>query len=155
MRETERLVDLLERAFSGKSWHGPAVKEVLSGINAAKASARPIQTAHTIWELVLHIGAWTDVVRQRIEGEEVLEPKEGDFPAPIDSSNQAWQNALSDLEARHNALKKTILGLNDSELDRVLQQKMSKATCYGMLHGATHHYIYHAGQIGLLKKLLE
>ncbi|HYL99400.1 MAG TPA: DinB family protein [Blastocatellia bacterium] len=155
MGETEKLVDLLERSFSGNSWHGPAVKEALAGIDGAKASARPIPTAHTIWELVLHIGGWTDVVRRRIEGEHLKEPQEGDFPPVADSSETGWQNTLKDLEARHNALKETIARkLDDPELGQ-LPYPGAKASSYVNLAGAAHHYIYHAGQIALLRKALE
>lgn len=58
MKETDRIRDQLERAFSGNAWHGPSVLEILENVTASQAAAHPIAGANSIWELVLHIGAW-------------------------------------------------------------------------------------------------
>ena len=58
MRQAERIVDQMERAFRGSPWYGPAAQRVLGGVTAAQASARPIAGAHSIWELVLHMTGW-------------------------------------------------------------------------------------------------
>jgi hypothetical protein len=42
--------------------------EILEGVTAARAAARPIGSAHTIWELVLHIAAWDGAVLRRMGG---------------------------------------------------------------------------------------
>ena len=62
MKETGRINDQLQRAFQGKAWHGPSLKEALAGITADQAAARPVGNAHSIWELTHHIGAWADIV---------------------------------------------------------------------------------------------
>src|SRR5258708_15896929 len=58
MSEAARTADQLRRAFDGEAWHGDSVFEILKGVTAAQAAARPIKNAHTIWELALHIAAW-------------------------------------------------------------------------------------------------
>src|SRR2546425_11680632 len=68
MSETARLADQIRRAFDGDAWHGDSVLALLANVNSAIAAARPIQNAHTIWELVLHIAAWDDAVRRRTWG---------------------------------------------------------------------------------------
>src|SRR5947207_15275724 len=65
MRETERIVDQLNRAFVGEAWHGPAVLEVLKGVTAEQATARPFAGGHSIWELALHIEAWVRACGRR------------------------------------------------------------------------------------------
>jgi len=57
--EAARIADQLRRAFDGDAWHGDSLFEILEGVTAAQTAARPITRAHTIWELVLHIAAWT------------------------------------------------------------------------------------------------
>ena len=69
MTEIDRILDQLKRAFEGGAWHGPSVKEVLHGVTAAQAHARPLPNAHSIWELVQHIAVWEDVGRRRLEGD--------------------------------------------------------------------------------------
>ena len=78
--EARTLARELETLGRGDAWHGPALAGLLRGVSARTASARPIASAHTIWELVLHVTAWTDVFRRRIEGEALEEPEAGDFP---------------------------------------------------------------------------
>src|ERR1019366_3835809 len=66
--EAARIADQLRRAFDGEAWHGDSLFEILEGVTAARAAARaaarPIAGAHTIWELVLHIAAWGGALAQ-------------------------------------------------------------------------------------------
>ena len=55
MKESERIADPLRRAWEGEAWHGPPLKEILAGVTAAQAAARPAAAAHSIWEIVHHI----------------------------------------------------------------------------------------------------
>src|SRR5437879_146974 len=68
MSQIEFVVDQLKRAFDGEPWHGPALMEILDGIDAKTAAARPISTAHSIWELALHVAGWEKVAIRRIRG---------------------------------------------------------------------------------------
>jgi hypothetical protein len=65
MSEIQRIEDQLRRAFEGHAWHGPAVRELLADVTAAKAAGRPLPSAHSIWEIVLHMATWERVVRRR------------------------------------------------------------------------------------------
>ena len=69
MSEISFIVDQLKLAFEGEPWHGPALMEVLGGIDAKTASLRPISNAHCIWELVLHVAGWEQVVSRRLQGQ--------------------------------------------------------------------------------------
>ena len=42
MSESKRIADQLHRAYAGAAWHGPALRQVLRGVSAKQASARPI-----------------------------------------------------------------------------------------------------------------
>ena len=69
MSQIDIAVEQLKLAFEGEPWHGPALMDILTGIDASKAAAYPIKTAHSIWELVLHIAAWENVMIRRLHGE--------------------------------------------------------------------------------------
>jgi hypothetical protein len=56
MGERERIECQPRRGLEGGAWHGPAVLELLAGVTAARAHARPIPGVRGIWELVLHPG---------------------------------------------------------------------------------------------------
>lgn len=154
MNDIDRIKDQLDRAFNGKAWHGPAVKEVLEGVDSQAAERRPIAGAHTIWELVHHMAAWTEVVTRRIRGEAAKEPAAGDFPPMSDSSPEAWARSLAWLEDSYNELQEAVATLPDSALEERVNRAVgsSTATVYMTVHGNIQHYLYHAGQIALLKK---
>src|ERR1043165_6046514 len=92
MTEIERILDQLKRAYEGGAWHGPSVREVLDGVTAAQAHARPLANGHTIYELVRHIAVWEDVGHRRLQGDpadvEISSPQ--DWPRPNDTSEEAW-----------------------------------------------------------------
>jgi len=150
MTEIERIEDQLKRAFEGEAWHGPSVQELLADVTAPMAAARPLSQAHSIWEIVLHIAAWDTVVRRRLEGEKADEPDEGDWPPVTDTGEAAWQDTLERLKRNHTALRLTISRLDEARFDEPLIG--SKWPAYVTIHGSIQHYLYHAGQIAILKK---
>lgn len=153
MAETARIADQLRRAFSGDAWHGDSLLEILDGVTAAQASARPIPHAHTIWELVLHVAAWDGAVRRRLGGEAVALSDEQNFPPVKDTSETAWRKTMEHVRHVHDELVNAVSEFPDSRLeDRVPGKQGSHYNYYYMLHGVAQHELYHAGQIALLKK---
>ena len=151
--ELARIDDELRRAYDGDCWHGPPLREVLSGVTAATAAARQPMLAHSIWALVDHVAAWVEVVTLRIVEWRVIEmPNAGDFPPVTDTGDAAWSAALADLDCRHGDLLRVVVGLEASRLEEIVPGKDYPVAV--MLHGTVQHYAYHAGQIALLKKLV-
>jgi len=151
--ETSRIADQLRRAFQGEAWHGPSVLEILSGVDAGAAAARPLPGAHGIWEIVLHIAVWDDVARRRMSGEAVEPTPAQDWPAVTDTSPGAWQRTVHHLTQAHDALIRAVSAFSDSRLlERVPGKEPAYNTFYFMLHGVVQHELYHAGQIALLRK---
>ena len=149
--ETARLADQLERAFRGGSWHGPSVLQALEGVDAERASRRPLTDAHSIWEIAVHIGTWMEVTRQRVLGEEASTPAdERDWAAIEDQSEQAWRETLAALEEGQRSLQAVVRELGDARLDDPVPG--SDPTVRGLLLGVLQHNVYHAGQISVLKK---
>lgn len=152
MTEIKRIQDQLKRAFEGNAWHGPSVLELLKDVNASQAAAHPIQGAHSVWEIVLHIAAWENAGRRRLEGDRAQLPDEEDWPSVLDTSDQAWQKTLSMLVENHGQLQGAIARVNDSRLDQPILDGL--ATVYVTLQGVVQHDLYHAGQIAILKRAL-
>jgi len=154
MSEATRIADQLTRAFAGEAWHGDSLFEILEGVTAKPAAARPIKNAHTIWELVLHIAAWDNAVLRRLGGVAVELSATQNFPPVTDASETAWRKALAEVRRVHEELVKAVSVLPDSQLDEMVPGKEgAHYTFYYMLHGVTQHELYHAGQIALLKKM--
>ncbi len=154
MGEIERILDQLKRAYEGEAWHGPSVKEVLNGVTAAQAHARPLSEGHTIYELTRHIAVWEDVGRRRLQGDPANVPISSpeDWPPAEDTSESAWAQAQSALDRGHQALVEAIDRVEESRLDEPIME--GKSSVYVTLHGVIQHDLYHAGQIAILKKAL-
>jgi len=148
--EAHRIEDQLSRAFEGDAWHGPSVLEVLKGVTATQAAAKPIPGAHSIWEIVVHIGVWEDVARRRLSGELVDPTAEEDWPPVRDTGEAAWAATLERLRAGHAGLRRVVAKLSDARLKETVPG--AEYTCYFLAHGAIQHDLYHAGQIALLRK---
>ncbi|HWX40682.1 MAG TPA: DinB family protein [Blastocatellia bacterium] len=151
MSESNRIGDQLRRSFEGAAWHGPSLEEVLAGVTAEKAAAHPIPGVHSIWEIVLHITTWEDIVRRRLEGEDFDDPPpEIDWKAAVNDDEHSWQAALDGLKSANLALRDAISRIDDSRLKEIIPRK--NYSVYYMLHGVIQHDLYHGGQIAILKK---
>jgi uncharacterized damage-inducible protein DinB len=152
MTEVQRILDQMDRAFSGDAWHGPSLMLLLEGLVAENASKHPIGGAHSIWELVHHLGAWHKIVHQRLRGEPVEVPNETDWPPVWDASEVAWKRAVESLAESYSRLRKSVEGLQVDQLEE--KPAGNKYSRHITLHGIVQHDLYHAGQIALLKKAL-
>jgi uncharacterized damage-inducible protein DinB len=154
MSETARIADQLRRAFESDAWHGDSLFEILEGVTAAQASARPVPGAHTIWELVLHIAAWDGAVLGRLGGIAVTLSDAENFPPVTDFSEASWRLTLEQVRRVHAELVATVAAFPDSRLNEMVPGKQgAHYNFYYMLHGVVQHELYHAGQIALLKKM--
>jgi uncharacterized damage-inducible protein DinB len=149
-REIERLVELHGCALRGPSWHGPALLEVLEGVDAAAASRRPIGSAHTIWEIVRHIETWDRVVLRRIQGTPFQPTDEEDWPPVAASDEVSWKRDVASMTETHDELNRAIRTLSPASLDQPVAP--GKRALFHMVHGAVAHELYHAGQIAILRK---
>ena len=150
MSEISFLVDQLNRAFDGEAWHGPALMEILEGIEAKTAAARPITKAHCIWELVIHLAGWEQVVCRRLQGKVATLSDAQNFGHLDNTTDRSWQTAVTNLRETHAELIKLVSALPDSRLaDRVPGKDYDIRF---MLYGVVQHAAYHAGQIAILKR---
>ncbi len=157
MSETERIRDQFQRAFDGQAWHGPSVLSLLEGVTAEQAAAHAIPGAHSIWELTLHIAAWEDACRRRLEGDPAQLTDDENFPPVSDTSEDAWESTKAKLIDVHRRLLDVIATTDDSRLDQPIMDsaEIPFSSAYVTLHGGVQHSLYHAGQIAILKKAIE
>jgi hypothetical protein len=142
---------LLDEAYEKKTWHGPNLKQSIKGITAKQAAWRPRPGRHNIWEVTLHAAYWKYAVRRRIEG-----GKRGSFalkgsnfftrPEKGKLNEAAWSADKKLLEREHRALHgRAAKVLRTARAAKLLPQ----------LYGVAFHDIYHAGQIRLLRRLMQ
>jgi hypothetical protein len=147
----ELIWKLVDEAYEKKTWHGPNLKQAIRGISAKQAAWRPRAGRHNIWEETLHAAYWKYAVRRRIEG-----GKRGSFalkgsnfftrPEKGKDSEAAWLADKKLLEREHRALRAAV----EEVLHKPRGEKFLR-----QLYGVAFHDIYHAGQIRLLRRLME
>jgi len=160
--EMRRIADQLDRAVNGPAWHGPAILELVKGVSAKDAAAKPIPAAHSIWELVVHTAAWLEIVRLRLDGkaprritEDMNWPSAGPAKskgAKGESANREWRTDIDRLRRAERDLQAAIESHDDRRLSETLPGVGDTWSAYITLHGAVQHVLYHAGQIAILKK---
>jgi DinB superfamily len=142
---------LIDEAYVKKTWHGPNLRQSIRGVTAAQAAWRPSPGAHNIWELTLHAAYWKYRIRRKIEG-----GKRGSFP--LEGSNffkrpeagntkeTAWRADRELLEREHRALAAAVRKSATSPRARKFVRG---------IYGVAFHDVYHAGQIRLLRRLMQ
>lgn len=159
MNPIEAITDRLRQVYDGDPWHGAPALEVLQGITAAAAAARPVPNAHSIWEILLHMTGWTAEVRRRLEGGEPALPAGGDWPPVPEPIEESWRAALVRFEEEHERLLAALERFPEERLEERVGQVRDLPLGTGVtfdytLQGILQHHVYHTGQIALLKKAL-
>jgi uncharacterized damage-inducible protein DinB len=149
----DHVLDQLRRAWDGDPWHGDPVRTVLAGLTAEHAAAHPLPGAHSAWEIVLHMTAWTREVTRRLRDRVARDPEDGDWP-PVRGD---FREAVDALGRAHAELLDAVAAFPPAELDHVAGEARDRPLGAGvsyavMLHGIAQHHAYHACQIALLRK---
>jgi len=151
MRIYEQVADTLERAYTANAWHGPALMETLEGVDHETAAVHPIPGSHSIWELVIHLTAWKDVVRERLSSAVPILPTDAeDWPPGPDLTAPNWTSTLERLDRGHQQIVEATRALAPARFDEIVPGK--DYSVFVMLLGIAQHDDYHGGQISLLKK---
>jgi uncharacterized damage-inducible protein DinB len=122
-------------------------------VTAEQAAAHPIAGAHSIWEIVLHLAAWAEIARARLDGRATADPPpELDWPPVVDADPQDWDAALQRMRESHRNLATRVRQLDDAMLDDRVPGL--EYPIWVLLHGVVEHGTYHGGQIMLLRRAL-
>ena len=148
--DCERLAEQIAKAIHGEAWHGPSWHDNLAGLMRDDALRRPIPGGHSIGEVVLHMTTWNDVVRRRMEGETPNVTDALDWPKVTLKDDSAWHAAVARLFEGGDALVATVAAFPVTKLHQ--KRPNVDGTWYDLILGQLQHILYHAGQVGLMKK---
>jgi uncharacterized damage-inducible protein DinB len=148
------LMDALLRSFDGGAWHGPAVLDTLEHVTPEQAAWQPPGGAHTVWEIALHIAAWSNEVAARLEGKTAGEPAEGDYP----SASGEWDDAVEKVRQARTRILTVVEKLRDADLEKMIGREHNAELATGFTYAATidgliQHNAYHAGQMRTVLKI--
>ena len=151
---------LLEKATAGDAWHGSSARSLVAGLTPDQAAAHPIPGGHSVWEIVLHMTAWAREVERRLGGAEPAPPAEGDWPEVGEPRAEAWAHAIEELVAVTTRLGAAAEAFAPATWAAPVGgerlPELGTGVSYAeMAVGLLQHTVYHAGQIALLRKLVE
>jgi len=150
MSEKKRTLELLDRAYRAGAWHGPALLETVKGVTPAMAAKRVVKEAHTIWELVDHLGSWNAIVAERLAGRPPEVTPELNFPRTPPPTAAAWRKSLARLAASQRKFRAAVAKFPEAQLGRI--RPGTKTSWNVLIHGQIQHQLYHAGQIAMLRR---
>jgi hypothetical protein len=151
--ECVRISGQLQAAFAGDPWHGPPLRDLVQDVSADQALRRPLPSAHSIWELVVHIDLYVNAAFEALQ-QGIPMPKwfgtEADWPEITHRTADNWKRVRDLLFQNAERLANAIEQCADARLwDKVPGREYD---FYFLLHGVVQHSLYHGGQIALLKK---
>jgi hypothetical protein len=142
------LARTLEEGYGPGAWHGPDLESAVGDVTDKDAFRRPAAGRHNIAEIALHHAWYVRSVTQRLTGKEPAAfPVDGEDWFDLDAENGlSWKGIREELASRQHALVAAAAARS---------KKMSDADRFDLVLGITCHAVYHAGQIQLLKRLLD
>jgi hypothetical protein len=151
MNSSQLVLTLLDEAYEKKTWHGPNLRQSLKGVTAKEAAWRPARDRHNIWEETLHAAYWKYVMRRKLQGGKrgsFLLKGSNFFPRPEKGqlTETSWAADRELLDHEHRALREAVAKL----LNKGLSPKLLSG-----IYGIAFHDVYHAGQIRLLRRLMQ
>lgn len=154
MTETARLQELMRQTYSGNCFHGDSIAQIFNGVDVAAATWRPDEKTHSIWQIVLHMTAWLNVIRERLTSPTLVNLNdEQNYPAIPEATLPNLSRSFDEFRDALNSLVEAV--------GRFPEEKLSASvpgrgyTFDILLHGAIHHNLYHAGQIALLTAMYK
>jgi hypothetical protein len=139
------LVDELNNACVGRSWHGASLMGAVRGVTPAQAIISHAGRK-CIWQQALHAAYWKHRGLVMLSGPAVFPRRSSNWPdLPSRITPTTWRADLDLLRDLHTRLVACVGSLPAARLD-------GKARW--LIHGLAAHDLYHAGQIKLLRRLI-
>ena len=140
---------LLRSTTHGPAWPGDSAMQILNAINAEQASARPMDSAHTIWEILNHMIAWSEYTERVLEGgDATMLDGEEDWPPVRVSGDDDWKAAVDRFRTSADRVIAIVSSWTEAQLGATIEGR--EITFKVLVNGIAHHNTYHSGQIGVL-----
>ncbi|WP_348711531.1 DinB family protein [Bacillus subtilis] len=131
----------------------PPLEKVLENISLEQAIWKPVERAHSIWELVCHLLFYEKRILLRFLGETANEPKaennDATYRLPTETF-QKWKETKQEYFSVHRELEKI---LAKSELEDLYRPIPDDNPLVLELKSLAMHNAYHIGQIVFLSKM--
>ncbi len=150
------LLDVIDRAYDVRSWHGPNLRGSLRGVRVADAARRPAAGRHNAWEIAVHCAYWKYRVAFQLNpaAPRAFDEKGSDwFARDGAAADSDWRRDLERLATWHATLRASVEAFDPSKLDAPAGRNGFRYT--DLISGIAAHDLYHAGQIRLVLRMLR
>jgi len=149
---TATLGRVLREGYGPGAWHGADFKAAIADITDATAFRRPGPERHNIAEIAVHHAYCVHNVRYRLTGgtPEPFALAGDDWFALPDKSTMPWKKIAALVDGEQAKLAEVVSALSDGG-----KSPLDSSEQFDLVLGITSHAIYHAGQVQLVKKMVE
>ena len=141
--------------YDGNPWYGENIVSKLKEITDDLAFIRPLEDVHSIAEVLAHMTYWRKSLISRLNKDESFNASvesEDNWRALSQLRAEGWDKVLSDFEASQEAVAEILA----RQPATILATEYSEGHTFEyLIQGVIDHDIYHLGQIGLIRKMIN
>ena len=141
------LVEVFDHVHVVERWITP-LAESLVGADAAEAAWKPGPDERSLWDIVLHVAAWTEWVVAFLDGRDT---EVTDWPPLGRTDPAAWEADRQRLDAALAAFRERLAALTPEALAEPPTPAVTPTTRLMGAMSILVHNAYHAGQVTKLR----
>jgi len=144
---------ILDEGYGTGAWYGSDLRTAVADVTAAQAYKRPAKGRHNIAEVALHHAYWAAQIASKLTGTPAAAfPLDGEdwFELATDKA-LPWKKVVATLDAAQQRLSQAVSEVASG----ARTSPLGEAERFDIVIGISEHAAYHAGQIQLIKRLIE
>jgi uncharacterized damage-inducible protein DinB len=145
----QKIAQRLEEIYRGEPWFGESLQTKLKTVTEETAYRQPVNNKHSIAEILSHMEFWRKSFIKQLKGEDASSfsgQSPDNWPDVGALKKQGWKKQVASFEETHNQLVSLLNKVNGKPLNDELVTNLS---------GMVDHDVYHMGQIGIVKSLVN
>jgi uncharacterized damage-inducible protein DinB len=136
----------LDVIYQGEPWFGESLQTKLKNVSEENAFKQPVNNKHSIAEILSHMDYWHKRFAAELQGKTLPEFSESEnWPEVGDLKRIGWKKLQTSFEETHQELVSALQKANSKLSEELITN----------LNGMVDHDVYHLGQIGIVKSLVN
>ncbi len=153
MTTSQQIAQHLYDVHKGDNWTDVNIRNTLDNVTWQQAIAITAASKNSIAALLYHIGFYTNIVHQRLQGTDPYINDINGFDHASIGNEEDWKEIIKQCFEAALSLEEYLQNYPDDKLFMPLFE--DRPTAYKTLHGLIEHTHYHLGQIVLIKHLVQ
>jgi uncharacterized damage-inducible protein DinB len=142
----QTIAQRLEMIYQGEPWFGESLQTKLKNVTEEMAYRQPVNNKHSIAEILSHMEYWRKRFALEVQGKTPPEFSEAENWSEVsDLKKRGWKKLQVSFEETHNELVNSLKKANGKLSEELITN----------LSGMVDHDVYHLGQIGIVKSLVN